>query len=208
MESVQTSLFQRFGTEFEQVARHRAGKPVPVNSNVNQDSGEGPATLASKPSRPALTPCIHTFGSRPSGTANRRTGLARPSLHGPARSDVESLSATPSPVKDRTSLTDPTTAAGSRRLRLLPRILFHRWNVLRPEPPPSPNKDASLHRIPMAVGHGDSGRSRHHAWHRSRLHCRTIPLCRHRGRFPSRRSHETASMNPPHSRPDSIPRTG
>ena len=154
MESVQTSLFQRFGTEFEQVARHRAGKPVPVNSNVNQDSGEGPATLASKPSRPALTPCIHTVGSRPSGTANRRTDKARPSLHGPARSDVESLSATPSPVKDRTSLTDPTTAAGSRRLRLLPRILFHRWSVLRPNLPQAPTKTTPCTAFPWPLGTG------------------------------------------------------
>ena len=153
MESVQTSLFQRFGAESELLARHRAGKPVSVKSNVNQGSGEGPATLASKPSCPVLTHCIHTVGSRPSGTANRWADKARPSLHGPARNDVESLATTPSPLKERTTLTAPTTAAGSRRP---PASAAHPHPpVVRApsEPPPKPNKDDSLHRIP----HGLSG---------------------------------------------------
>ena len=152
MESVQTSLFQRFGTEFEQVARHWTGKPVPVNSNVNQDSGEDPATSASKPSCPVLTPCIHTVGSRPSVTANRRADKARPSLHGPARSHVESISATSSHLKDRTSLTDPTTAAGSHRppaSTTHPRPLV--GTCFTPSPKPRQR------RLPSPRSHGPSG---------------------------------------------------
>ena len=152
MESVQTSLFQRFGADFELLARHWARKPVPVKSNVNQDSGEGPATLASKPSCPVLTPCIHTVGSRPSVTANRRADKARPSLHGPARSDVESLSATSSHLKERTSLTDPTTVAGSLRP---PASAAH------PRPPVgtcfTPSPKTRQRRLPSPRSHGPSG---------------------------------------------------
>ncbi len=206
MESVQTSLFQRFGADSELLARHWARKPVPVKSNVNQDSGEGPATLASKPSCPVLTPCTHTVGSRPSVTANRRADKARPSLHGPACSDVESLSATSSHLKDRTSLTDPTTAAGSHRP---PASAAH------PRPPvgtcfipsPQPRETTPFTAFPWSVRHRDSSGSRPHAWHRSRPHYGRIPLCRHWERFPSHRSPAMATRNPPHARPDSPPRT-
>ena len=133
----------------ELLARHWARKPVPVKSNVNQDSGEGPVTLASKPSGPVLTPCLHTVGSRPSVIANSRAGKARPSLHGPARSDVESLSATSSPLLDRTSSPPLLQLPKTVVLRLLPRILVHRFGVRYPSPP-NPDKAHSLHRVSMA----------------------------------------------------------
>ena len=207
MESVQTSLFQRFGADSELLARHWTRKPVPVKSNVNQDSGEGPATLASKPSCPVPTPCIHTVGSRPSVTANRRADKARPSLHGPARSDVESLSATSSHLKDRTSLTDPTTAAGSLRPPASNCASSSTgWDVLHPLPQ-TPTETTPFTAFPWPVRHRDSSGSRPHTWHRSRPHYGRIPLCRHWERFPSHRSPAMATRNPPHARPDSPPRT-
>ena len=133
------------------LARHWARKPVPVKSNVNRGSGEGPATLASKPSCPVLTPCIHTVGSRPAVTTNRRTGKARPSLHGPACGDVESLSTTSSPLPDHTARTDPTTAAGNHRP---PASAAH------PHPPvwraPSEPSKPQRRRLPAPRSHGPS----------------------------------------------------
>ena len=164
------------------------GKPVSVNSNVNQGSDEGPGTLASKPSCPVLTHCIHTVGSRPSGTANRRANKACPSLHGPACSDVESLAATPSPVKKRTTLTNPTTAAGSRRPPALCRASLSTGGACSVRTSPkAQQRRLPAPRSPWLVRHRNSGRNRPHAWHQSRLHWGTIPQCRHGERFPFHR---------------------
>ncbi len=136
MESVQTSLFQWFDADPICWLDTGPGSLFPSNPMSTRTSGEGPATLASKPSCPVPAPCIHTVGSRPSGTANRRAGKAHPSLHGPARSDVESLSAMSSHWKERTSFTAPTTAAGSLRP---PASTGHPHPPVGRAPSPSPN---------------------------------------------------------------------
>ena len=114
--------------------------------------------------------------------------------------------ATSSHLKDRTSLTDPTTAAGSLRppaSTAHPRPLVD--DVLHVRTSPNPDRRRlSSPRSLWPVRHGDSGGGRAPCFrHRSRLHCGTIPLCRHGERFPFHRSHETATRNPPHSRLDS-----
>ena len=131
------------------LARHGARKPVPVKPNVNRGSGEGPATLASKPACLVLTPCLHTVGSRPSGTANRRADKTHPSCM-----DRHTATLSRSPRHHRLCQIAPLSPTQRQLpktivLRLPPRILAHRFGVLHPSPP-NPNRDDSLHRVPMA----------------------------------------------------------
>lgn len=149
---------------------------------------------------PASTPSVQGLPAPPTGGRSRPA----PSLPGPAHSDVESLSATSSPLQDCTSLTAPNDSC---------RIPSSFGSAVHPRPPvgraPSepPKPQQGQHPAPCSpwpVRHRDSGGSRPHTWHWSRPRCGRIPLCRHGDRFPSRRSPATATEKPS-PRPAGLP---
>ena len=205
MESVQTSLFQRFGTDSELRARHGIGKLVPVKSNVNRDQWRGSRDLGLQTFRPwpgslhphrrfkAFRHRQQAVGQGPPGRClDRPTATLSPS----PRNHRLCRIAPPSPP--------PTTVAGSLRPSGLPRILVHRLGRAPSEPPKPRQGQRPAPCSPWPVRHRDSGGDRPHTWHWSRSRCGRIPLCRHGERFPSRRSPATATEKPS-PRPAGLP---
>ena len=149
---------------------------------------------------PASAPSVQGLPAPPTGG---RTRPAR-ALPGPARNDVESLSATSSPLPDHIFLTTPNDSC-----RKPPSC----GSAAHPRPPvgrapsgtPNPRqgqRPASC--SPWPVRHRDSGGSRPHSRHRSRPRCGRLPLCRHGARFPSHRPPATATGKPS-PRPAGLP---
>lgn len=160
------------------LARHWARKPVPVKPNVNRGSGEGPATLASRPACPVLTPAstssVQGLPSPPTGGRTR-----------PARRCMDRRAATLRPYPQRHRLcriapphrpNDSCRKPSSSGFRRASSSTGLACSIRALQ---TPTETTPCTAFPWPVRHRDSSGSRPHAWHRARPHYGRIPLCRH-----------------------------
>ncbi len=136
METVQTSLFQRFGAESELLARHGIRQPVPVKIQCQPGPWRGSRDPGLQPFLP-YPGSLHPHRRFKAFRHHQQAGWTKPVRR---RMDRPAATLKPFPRHHRLCRIAPPSPTPRQLtetivLRLLLHLLVHRWDVLRPSLP-------------------------------------------------------------------------